>query len=180
MAAWVADSYHLPVFLYGPLPGGERTLPYVRKHGFVELTPDAGPPVADARSGAVTIGARPLLVAWNLWLINTSLVRAKALATAIRRPGLRTLGLEVAGAVQVSCNLIDVGAVSLADVYDDCSRLLRDDERIARAELVGLAPQSVLTSVLPSRWAQLDLRPDATIEARRSRPAISWPGPGAR
>ncbi len=181
LASWIAESFQLPVFLYGPLADGtERTLPYVRKHAFVDLSPDLGPPVADARSGAITVGARPLLIAWNLWLTDTSLVRAKALATVLRRPGLRTLGLEVAGAVQVSCNIIDVANVSLADVYDECTALLQNDERIARVELVGLAPQLALDLVDPGRWGQLDLRPDATIEARRARPAISWPGPDAR
>jgi len=166
LADWVGETMGLPVFLYGPLGSGERSLPFVRKHGFVDLWPDRGPQQPDPRSGAITVGARPLLLAWNLWLSHTSLERTKELATALRQPGVRTLGLQVGRDSQVSCNVIDVDAVALSALYDQVASSLQGDEQLLRGELVGLAPQRVLDRNDSSRWAQLGLDPDATIEAR--------------
>ena len=169
LGAWVAEHCALPVFFYGPLAAGERTLPDVRRMAFRSLPPDLGPLEADGRSGAVTIGARPLLVAWNIWL-DASLDRAKELASALRQPGVRTLGLTVGASTQVSCNVIDVTTVSLAALYDQVAAGLTGNEALLRAELVGLAPQVILDHVPPARWATLGLSPEATIEVRRTRP----------
>ncbi|MBW3651534.1 MAG: hypothetical protein KY458_13295, partial [Actinobacteria bacterium] len=55
--------------------------------------------------------------------------------------------------------------VGPATVYDAVAA----EAPIARAELVGLAPRSVLDSIDPQRWPELDLDPERTIEARWSR-----------
>src|SRR5688572_13947872 len=68
-ARWAAATLDLPCFLYGP----ERTLPEVRRGAFRTLTPDMGPPAAHRSAGAVAVGARPLLVAYNLWLTDPDL-----------------------------------------------------------------------------------------------------------
>lgn len=170
LGEWVARTFGIPVFFYGPLGNGERTLPEVRRTAFTTLAPDRGPATSDPRAGAVTIGARPLLVAWNLWLTNTSIERTKQLAAALRRPGVRTLGLTVGPSTQVSCNIIEVTHVSLGELYDDVAASLREPEELLRAELVGLTPQVILERVAPTRWSALGLSPEATIEARRTRP----------
>ncbi len=167
-AAWIARTHEVPVFLYGPTPQGERTLPYVRAHAFVDLGPDLGPALADPRRGASAVGARPVLVAWNLWLRGTSLDEARRLARLLRRPGLRTLGLRVGDDVQVSCNLVDLDVVSPSQVYDLVATELRAG-RIDHAELVGLLPRALLDREDPARWAQLGLSADATIESRTPR-----------
>jgi hypothetical protein len=64
--------------------------------------------------------------------------------------------------VQVSMNLIDPAHVGPAEVYDAVAARAE----VARAELVGLAPRSVLDHVEPARWPELDLAQDRTIEAR--------------
>ncbi len=170
LGEWVGRECHVPVFFYGPLNGGERTLPEVRRGAFRQLTPDVGPNSPSPRAGAITIGARPLLVAWNIWLHETSIERTKKVAAELRQPGVRTLGLSVGDFTQVSCNILDVTSISLAALYDEVAARLEGEERIVRAEVVGLVPRVVLDYVEADRWVALGLSPEATIEARRTRP----------
>ena len=165
-AAWIAAAHHLPVFLYGPVEGSERTLPFVRAHAFGDLAPDLGPARPDPRRGAVVVGARDILVAWNLWLTGVSLEEARALAGLVRGPGVRALGLRVGELVQVSCNLFDVKLARPSLVYDLVAEHLPRTGAIERAELVGLIPQSLLRDEDPGRWAQLGLGEAVTIESR--------------
>jgi glutamate formiminotransferase / 5-formyltetrahydrofolate cyclo-ligase len=167
-AQWAATELGLPCFLYGPLPnGGERTLPEVRRRAFRELRPDVGPSHPDPRSGAVAVGARQLLVAYNLWVTGANAEVVRQVAAAVRSPQVRALGLELEGALQVSCNLVRPGVVGPAQIYDQVAALLEQrGAGIERAELVGLAPQSVVQDVAPSRWRQLDIGPATTIESR--------------
>lgn len=168
-ARWAAATLDVPCFLYGPRPahlGGplapERTLPEVRRGAFRDFGPDLGPPVAHRSAGAAAVGARPLLVAYNLWLAEPDLDRARTIAAAIRSGPLRTLGLAVGEHVMVSCNLVDPTHVGPAEAWDAVAA----DADIARAELVGLVPEAVLRATPSARWADLDLAPDRTIEAR--------------
>jgi glutamate formiminotransferase/glutamate formiminotransferase/formiminotetrahydrofolate cyclodeaminase len=157
-ARWAADELGVPCFLYGP----ERTLPEVRRHAWHDLAPDVGPAVAHPTAGAMAVGVRPPLVAYNLWLRAPDLELARRLAAGLRGPAVRALGLAVGAHVQVSMNLVDPTAVGPAAVYD---RVAARTE-VARAELVGLVPAAVLDTVDGHRWAQLDLSSDRTIEAR--------------
>jgi glutamate formiminotransferase len=165
-AAWAAAELDLPCFLYGP----ERTLPEVRRTAWRSLAPDCGPDRAHPTAGAVCVGARGALVAYNLVLSAADLTTAAHVAAAVRRPGLRTLAVVVGPEVQVSCNLTDPPALGPADVYDLVAHALEQHglnaPRIGRAELVGLLPHEVLTAIPPSRWRTLDIGPDRTIEAR--------------
>ncbi len=168
-AAWFADTQSVPVFLYGPLADGTtRTLPEVRRGAFETLAPDAGPGDASATRGAVAVGCRPILVAWNLWLHGVGLATAKELAASVRSPSVRSLAFEVGDDVQVSCNLVDVTATRPSEVYDAVAAQLSDGGVIERAELVGLAPRSLLEAEDPARWVELGLSADTTIEARLS------------
>jgi len=157
-AHWIAEELNVPVFLYGP----ERTLPDIRRNAFTALVPDLGPTQPHPSAGAVAVGARELMLAWNLWLSTPDLDEAKAIARALRGPGIRALGLQVGDQVQVSMNLIDPLVVGPAEVYDRVAAMTK----IERAELVGLAPRSVLDAVTRERWQQLDLSLESTIEAR--------------
>jgi glutamate formiminotransferase/glutamate formiminotransferase/formiminotetrahydrofolate cyclodeaminase len=157
-ARWVADELGVPAFLYGP----ERTLPEVRREAFRTLVPDAGPPQPHPSAGAVAVGARPVLVAWNVWLAEPDLALAKRVASAVRGPHLRALGLAVAGGAQVSMNLVAPDVVGPAEAWDRVAALAAVD----RAELVGLVPASTLERIDPSRWGRLDLAEERTIEHR--------------
>ena len=166
-AAWFADTCFLPVFLYGELADGTtRSLPDVRRDAFEALPPDLGPDAASSSKGAVAVGCRPLLVAWNLWLRDVSLDQAREMAAAVRAPNVRALAFEVGDDVQVSCNLIDVPAARPSLVYDAVAGMLEGGGRIDHAELVGLVPQSLLDAEDATRWEELGLSPDATLEAR--------------
>jgi glutamate formiminotransferase len=157
-AAWASKELGLPVFLYGP----ERSLPEVRKTAWRALMPDLGPDVPHPTAGAVVVGCRPLLVAYNLWLRDGDLAKAREVAAQVRGPHLRALGLPVGSSVQVSCNLVAPGVLGPADVWDKVSALVE----IERAELVGLVPAAVLQAIPRERWQQLDLSPERTIESR--------------
>ena len=157
-ARWAGAELHLPCFLYGP----SRPLPEVRRRAFTSLVPDAGPHVAHPSAGATAVGARALLVAYNLWMAEPDLEEARRIAAAIRGPAVRAMGMAVGSQVQVSMNLIDPVAVGPAAVWDT----VEASAPVARAELVGLVPHAVLDATPRARWDQLDLAADRTIEAR--------------
>lgn len=157
-AQWAVDELRIPCFLYGP----ERTLPDIRRGAWQGLSPDLGPDEPHERAGAICVGARDVLVAYNLWLRDVPLDETRRIAAAVRTDGMRTLGLQVGDMTQVSMNLVRPDAVGPADAWDAVSR----HARIDRAELVGLVPRSVLGSTPKSRWEELDLSDDRTIEWR--------------
>ncbi len=158
-ATWAAAALGVPCFLYGP----ERSLPEVRRRAFAGLAPDTGPGHPHPTAGAMCVGARPLLVAYNVWLApGTPVEEARRVAAELRGPAVRALGLPVGEQAQVSMNLLDPATVTPADVYDAVAARAP----VQRAELVGLAPAAVLAAVPEGRWAALDLDPSKTIEAR--------------
>lgn len=173
-ATLLADELDLPCFLYGPQAGGDEiTLPELRRRAFQDLTPDRGPLRPNPRSGAVAVGARPLLVAWNIWVEGLDLNTTKRLAVAARSAGVRTLGLQVGDATQISCNLIDPLVETPAMVLDRCiGPLEAAGGRVQRTELVGLAPSACLDQIATDRWAEVDLSAAMTIEAAANRRGI--------
>ncbi|HUY64289.1 MAG TPA: hypothetical protein VMV14_07205 [Acidimicrobiales bacterium] len=163
MAQWAGRQLALPCFLYGP----ERSLPEVRRHAFVSLAPDCGPDEPHPTAGACAVGARPVLVAYNLWLTTADVAAARALAAAVRGPAVRALGLAVGRTTQVSFNLIDPSTVGPEQAYDAVAGAAGAvGISISRAEVVGLVPSSVVEAVSPGRRKALDLDPERTIEAR--------------
>ena len=160
-ATLAADELGLPCFLYGP----ERSLPEVRRRAFVDLGPDSGPAAPHPTAGACCVGARPCLVAYNLYLASQDLAAARRIARELRCDEVRALGVAVGDEVQVSCNLIAPWLTGPAQIYDE----VQSRAEISRAELVGLVPEALLATIPPSRWAQLDLGPDRTVEARLAR-----------
>jgi glutamate formiminotransferase len=164
-ARWVGLNLDLPCFLYGP----ERSLPEVRRTAWSSCWPDAGPRTPHPTAGAVAVGARPPLVAYNLWLADADLVKARVIAAGLRGPSVRALGLAVGDSVQVSCNLTDPQRVGPAAVFD----AVANQAAIARAELVGLLPGAVLDAIPSHRWSELDLERSRTIEARLQKAGLN-------
>lgn len=175
-AAWSGDTLGVPCFLYGP----ERSLPDVRRGAFTALTSDTGPVIPHVTAGATAVGARHVLIAYNVWIearaggtgpADDQVVSlARRLAQRLRQPGLRTLGLAVGGAAQVSCNVVDPGLVILTDIYDAVDAGAQAERCIvSRGELVGLIPQSALAAVPESRWDALGLTAEDSIEFRLGR-----------
>ena len=155
-AGWAAAELGLPVYLYGP----ERSLPEVRRGAWQGLPPDAGPQRGHPTAGAVAVGCRRLLVAYNLWLADADLGLARRLAAGLRSPAVRALGLQLGSSVQVSCNLLEPLEVGPAEVWDAVSAAAP----VARAELVGLVPWAVLARAPAERWHELDLAPERSLE----------------
>jgi glutamate formiminotransferase len=171
LARWLVDTYEVPVFLYGPLADHSiRSLPQVRKNAFLSLMPDIGPVTASNERGCVAVGARAILVAWNLWLDDVSLEDAQLIVKAVRQTAVRSLAFQVGEQVQVSCNIIDTDAILPSQLYDQVTSLLTPPGRINRAELVGLVPTTLLEREDPLRWTQLGLARDTTIETR----IVNW------
>jgi len=162
-ASWAADELRLPVFLYGP----ERTLPDIRRGAWTTLLPDHGPNVPHPTAGAVCVGVRPVLIAYNVLLASSDLTLAKGVATRVRRPGLRTLAFMVGGAAQVSMNIVDADEISVSAAYDAvAAEAATLGIRVVKAELVGLLTERHLLMNDETRWAQLDIGPDRTVESR--------------
>jgi glutamate formiminotransferase len=169
-ARWLGTELGVPSFLYGPLPGGRiRTLPDVRRLAFGAppdgLTPDHGPARADPRHGATAVGARRVLVAYNVWVSSAEV--ARRVAPLVRGPEVRALGLAVGTRAQVSCNLVDPDRYGPAQLYDRVAELTGEmGGRAEGGELVGLIPGRVLATVPPDRRAELGLSEEATVESR--------------
>lgn len=161
-AAWAVAELGVPCFLYGP----ERSLPEVRRNALAGVPPDLGATRPHPTAGAMCVGARSVLVAYNVWLAeDADESTARRVAGQIRGPCLRALGLDVGGRAQVSMNLVDPLALGPADAYDAVASRVA----VTGAELVGLVPAAVLEAVPRHRWAELDLAPSRTIEMRLSR-----------
>lgn len=157
-AQWAAKELGVPSFYYGP----ERTLPDIRRTAWTSLFPDVGPRIAHPTAGAMCVGVREVLVAYNIFLTDATMETAREIVVNIRQPGLRALSFLVDGHAQISMNLTDIDAINVDTAYD----IVAQYGNIARAELVGLMPLSALTKIDPSRWSELDIGVDKTIEAR--------------
>jgi glutamate formiminotransferase / 5-formyltetrahydrofolate cyclo-ligase len=144
----------LPVFLYG---GPGRGPAFFRRGGpdelqrridAGELVPDFGPDRLDPAAGAVLVGARRPLIAFNVNLRSDDVEVARAIAAAVREsgggfPGVRALGFELprAGLVQVSMNVEDWEAAALHDVVEQVEKeAAARGVEVAGSELVGLMP----------------------------------------
>jgi glutamate formiminotransferase len=168
-ARWLGAELNVPVFLYGPLSNGsERTLPELRRLAFTDLSPDFGPDQADPRKGATAVGARKVLVAYNVW-VSTAEIACKV-APLVRGPHLRALGLTVGDRAQVSCNLVEPSILGPAQAFDTVTSLVREFGGVVEgAELVGLLPETVLSTVPRNRWSELGLSAERTVESRLAR-----------
>jgi glutamate formiminotransferase len=160
---WAGTALALPCFRYGP----ERSLPDLRREAFVGLRPDDGPDRPHPTAGACAVGARPLLVAYNLWVDADDVATVMLIAGDVRGDGIRALGLPVGDRLQVSMNLVEPGRVGPAEAWDRVARhASAHGAAVVGAELVGLVPDAVLRAIPAERWERLDLGPDRTIEAR--------------
>jgi glutamate formiminotransferase len=160
LAHRVGTELGLPVLRYGEIGGGRRPS-FFRRGGLEELgrrvesgelDPDDGPRRIDPRSGAVLIGARRPLVAYNVDLGTADLDVARDIAAAVRESsgdmqGVQAIGLLLPGSgrAQVSMNVIDVDSAPLHEVFDRVRAEATDrGVDVTGGELVGLVPARVL------------------------------------
>jgi glutamate formiminotransferase len=154
------ERYRIPAFFYGAAARSpERALLASVRAGefeglearFERMPPDAGDVPRHPRAGAIAIGARGLLVAFNVELETGDLLVAKAIARDVReRSGglrtLRALGLRLSeGVVQVSLNVTDFETTPLYRIVELIARLAaKNGTAIRRSELIGLIPRAAL------------------------------------
>jgi glutamate formiminotransferase len=176
----VGAELGLPVFLYGESADGVRPS-FFRTGGPAELqrridrgelVPSFGPATLDRRAGAVLIGARRLLIAFNIELRTGHLEDARAIAATVRAssggmPGVQALGLLLpsSGVVQVSLNVIDTEQASLSEIVARVREAAAErGVEMGRSELVGLLPESAVAD--PSLLG-LDALTDVHVLERR-------------
>ena len=166
-ARWLADDLAVPSFLYGP----GRTLPDIRRHAWTSYRPDFGSHHPHPTAGAVCVGAREQLVAYNCWLERGTDIRiARDIASRVRQPGIRSLGLQVGDRVQVSMNLVAPFSIGPHDAVRAVEDVCREvGTRIGHNELVGLVSERVLREIPRHEWTWLDLSEDRTIENRMAK-----------
>jgi glutamate formiminotransferase len=168
VAADLIGELGLPVYLYGILAGG-RTRAELRRDGgaaLARIKPDAGPRALHPTAGAVLVGARPPLIAFNVELAPpATLEDATRIARAIREggdhglEGVRAIGLQLErqDLVQVSTNVEDHRRTSPAAVV----AAIAAHAPVQSAELVALAPAEAFADFPPD----VPLRGLRTIEA---------------
>lgn len=183
LADRVGTELQIPVYLYerAAQRAEYRNLADVRHGGLDALRraigstrpPDAGPPALHPTAGAVAIGAREFLGAFNIFMGHAAhLTHAQAIAREIRAasgglPGLKALGLVVNGQAQVSMNVTDLHAVSLHQVFDLVSAAAaRHGIDVTHSEIIGLVPQYSIERGFADRIALRDARDTISLEQR--------------
>jgi len=181
----VGRELEIPVYLYehAATRPERRNLADVRRGGFEVIRneivanegriPDFGPRRIHPTAGAVAIGARPFLIAFNVFIGGADkLPVAKQIASVIRAangglPGVKALGLEVDGQAQVSMNLVDITQTSLVTAFDAVSREAElRGTAVTWSEIIGLVPDEHL---LGAASAYLKLRDAADDHLLRRR-----------
>ena len=186
----VGDELEIPVFLYerAATRADRENLADVRRGEFEGLreqigtdpnrVPDYGPGRVHPSAGAVAIGARPFLVAYNVYLGPASNLQvAKDVAKALRHStgGLRyvkALGLEVDGQAQVSMNLVDTEKTPLFRAFD-MVKMEAAAQGVAAtwSEIVGLVPERALFETAARHVQLRNFSPELVLE-RRVREAV--------
>ena len=181
LGARVGAELRLPVFLYAEaaLQESNRDLSAIRRGGYERLRdsiktgkapqPDFGP-CRVGSAGGCAIGARGILIAFNVYLTTADLAIAQAIARAIRGssgglPHVQALGFFVKGRAQVSMNLTNYRTTSMRDVVE---RIRHEAGRfhvaIESSEIIGLLPRDALAGASASQLQIANFRPERLLE----------------
>ena len=160
----VGRELGIPVFLYERAAGHADHVPLeaVRRGGLDGLAfrmesdpgwiPDFGPPRLHQSAGAIAIGARPPLIAYNVNLRSTEVDQARSIARAVRYssgglPSVKAIGVALSsrGMVQVAMNLTDYLVTPILTAFQIVkAEATKRGIEVAGSELVGLVPQAAL------------------------------------
>ncbi|MDQ3956868.1 MAG: hypothetical protein M3273_00945 [Actinomycetota bacterium] len=175
-SVWAAA--HVPVYLYAEAAerAETRELPAIRAGGLArlaqrsarDLPPDFGEGTIDPRRGVVCVGARGVLLAFNVWLRtdgDTARAVARAARAALAEAGVRALGLEMgAGNAQVSMNLTRPEAAGINRAFATVASLARDaGAEVTATEIVGLPPERFMPDP-DAEAARLLIEPGRSLE----------------
>jgi len=159
--AAIARELSIPVYFYERAARRpERVNLEDVRRGALELlreqittrVPDEGLAQVHDSAGAIAVGARPILIAFNVILRSEDVAIARQIARTIRArngglPFVKALGfrLQTRGLVQVSMNLVNYKVSGMTEVYDAIAREAdRLGVEIESAEIVGLVPRDAL------------------------------------
>jgi glutamate formiminotransferase len=164
--ARIASRFDLPVYLYAAAAtrADRVRLADVRRGQYeglkVEIgndgrAPDFGPARTHPSAGAVAVGARPFLIAYNINLASTDLELARRISRRVRESGgglprVQAMGvaLDDPGCAQVSMNLLDFAVTPLWLVWETVRDVAAEDGvELAESELIGLAPVASFLAV---------------------------------
>lgn len=178
-----AQRFGAPVYYYGfaAQRPERRELSDVRRGGYEKLAeklanpdgaPDAGQPVWQPRSGATAVGARDLLVAYNINLKSDDLRLAREIASLIREKNgglrhVRAIGifLKSRQLAQVSINLLNYRETSLKEIYALVEALsAKRGVEILESELIGLAPKRAFADATPQQLKLRNFDADCLLE----------------
>lgn len=180
----VASRHAVPVFYYAKAATRpERVrLPDIRKPEYEGLAalletthvPDAGPRRVHDTAGAIVVGARPFLIAFNIELDSTDLKLAQRIAKEIREssgglPAIQAKGFMLTDPprAQVSMNVLDFTVTPLSRVWDEVeSRASAAGVNVLRGELIGLIPLDAALQVAASVLKLEGFARDRVIETR--------------
>jgi glutamate formiminotransferase len=178
----IAAEAGVPVYLYGAAARrpGRAALPAVRGRGFEALRdrhdspPDFGGPGLHPTAGATAVGAREVLVAYNVDLAEADLDLARRIAAAVRErdgglPAVRAMGVALAGRglAQVSMNLLDYRVTPPAVAFAAVAELAgRAGARVEASEIVGLVPAAALDGVDPADLRLRGVADELLLETR--------------
>jgi glutamate formiminotransferase len=162
----IAGRYDLPVYLYAAAAmrpervklGDVRRGQYeglkaeIGQHG---REPDFGPARMHPSAGAVAVGARPFLIAYNINLATTDVELAKRIARRIRESGgglpkvqANGFWIDELGMAQVSMNLLDFSVTPIWRVWETVqAEAAQDRVEVVESELIGLAPLAAFLDV---------------------------------
>jgi glutamate formiminotransferase / formiminotetrahydrofolate cyclodeaminase len=163
----------IPVFLYeaSAKKPERKNLAEIRQGEYEGLAkklyhsrwkPDFGPVTFQEKFGAVVIGAREFLIAYNINLATTDVAVAKRIAASVRESGytdqnglkhpgamkgLKAIGwwMEAYQCTQVSTNIVNIHTAPIKEVYDQVKKTaLALGTQVTGSELIGLIPEQVL------------------------------------
>jgi glutamate formiminotransferase/formiminotetrahydrofolate cyclodeaminase len=179
----VGEELNIPVYLYeaAATRPERKNLEDIRRGEYEGLkesittdptrAPDFGPQ-SIGKAGATVIGARPFLIAFNVYLDTEDVSIAKKIAKTVRfssggLPFVKALGLLVDGLAQVSMNLTDFTQTPVAKVVEMIrEEAMKYDTKIHHSELVGLIPQAALVDAVQWYMQLEDFTPDQVLETR--------------
>lgn len=163
LASTLAKDINIPVFLYDQAATHQDNvhLSAIRKVEFEglnqafanhQLNPDYGPLKAHPHAGAIAIGARNLLIAYNITINSSDVSIAQAIAKRIRfssggLASIKAKGVYLASnnTTQVTINITDYHQTSIKKVFTIVSRLAKESQtQVLNSEIIGLIPKAAL------------------------------------
>ena len=136
--------------------------------------PDFGGPALHPSAGAVVVGARKFLIAFNVNLATSDVEIARQIARKVRfssggLPAVKAMGVLLVSLnlAQVSMNLTDFEETSIDQAFEAVrAEAARHGVAVAGSELIGLVPQKAL-EIAAARYLHLeDFNPSMVLETR--------------